>query len=503
MKYHLSFIVLLLLLVIFAVDCQKEISVTDVKLNKSSLTLVVYDSEILLATVIPDKATNKKVIFKSSDTSVATVASNGLVIGLSKGVATITVTTDDGNFSATCNVNVIFVEIPVTGVKLNKTKLHIDVGETEQLITTLSPQYATNKVVTFTSSDSNVVTVTPDGLVTAMSNGVSMVSVCTDDGNFRDSCLITVGVIPVTDVFLNKTMIKLKIDESDILFATVLPEYATNKDIKWSSENEQIAIVFDGLVSPKGYGTTTITVTTLDGNKKATCDLEVYSTIEELDMVFVSGGEFTMGCTNEQVGDCFSDEYPAHHVTLSSFQISKYLITQKQWKEVMGNFNPSYFQGDDLPIETISFFQIDDFIKKLNSITGKKYRLPTEAEWEYAARGGVITNQYKYSGSDDINVVAWFLINSYNRTHPIDLKEPNELGIFDMSGNVWEVCSDWFGNYVEEPQIDPTGPLNGEYRTSRGGSYDSNAAECRVSARRAFVKKSEKNTGFRLVLPIQ
>ena len=503
MKNHFFLIVLLLLLVIFAVDCKKEISVTDVKLNKSSLTLVVYESEKLISTVLPEKATNKKVIYTSSDNSVATVASNGLVVGLSEGTTTITVTTDDGNFSATCIVDVNVTEIPVTGVKLNKSMLNLEVGDTEKLVATISPQYATNKVVSFTSSAPNVVMVAPDGLVTALFNGVSTVTVCTDDGNFLDNCLIVVGEMSVTDVILNKTMLELKIDESDMLIATVLPEYATNKAVSWSSDNEDVAMVHNGLVIPKGYGTAKITVTTLDGNKTATCDLKVYSTIEELDMVFVSGGVFTMGCTNEQDNECNTNEYPAHQVTLSSFQISKYLITQKQWKEVMGSYNPSYYQGDNLPVEFVSFHQIQDFIVNLNVITGKNYRLPTEAEWEYAARGGAQSLQYKYSGSNDINEVAWYIANSYSRTHPVDSKAPNELDIYNMSGNVWELCSDWFGNYTDGHQIDPTGPLVGEYKTRRGGSYDSSADKCRVFARSAFVTISEKNTGFRLVLPAQ
>ena len=194
-------------------------------------------------------------------------------------------------------------------------------------------------------------------------------------------------------------------------------------------------------------------------------------------IVFVQGGSFMMGSNN-------LDEKPIHKVTLSNFYIGKYQVTQAQWKAIMGN-NPSYFKGNELPVEQVSWENVQEFIKKLNAKTGLKYRLPTEAEWEYAARGGKLSKGYKYSGSDNLDEVAWHDDNSGNKTHPVSQKKPNELGLFDMSGNVWEWCQDWYGSeyYKNSPEINPTGPATGSYRVNRGGSWIFDADRCRVSRR--------------------
>ncbi|OPZ97874.1 MAG: Serine/threonine-protein kinase pkn1 [Bacteroidetes bacterium ADurb.Bin408] len=201
-----------------------------------------------------------------------------------------------------------------------------------------------------------------------------------------------------------------------------------------------------------------------------------------IEMVLVQGGTFTMGCTSEQGSDCDNDEKPSHRVTVSSFYMSKYEITQKQWMEIMGS-NPSYFKGDNLPVENVSWNDVQEFIAKLNEKTGRQYRLPTEAEWEYAARGGNKSKGYKYSGSNTLSNVAWYGDNSGNTTHPVGSKMPNELGLYDMSGNVWEWCGDWDGAYGSSAQTNPTGPPSGSDRVDRGGSWHSYARYCRVSNR--------------------
>ena len=199
-------------------------------------------------------------------------------------------------------------------------------------------------------------------------------------------------------------------------------------------------------------------------------------------MVFVEGGTFTMGATSEQGSEAYGDEKPTHSVTLSSYYIGETEVTQALWQAVMGN-NPSYFKGDNLPVERVSYNDVKEFITKLNQKTGKTFRLPTEAEWEYAARGGKESKGYKYSGSDNIDDVAWYYENSNNKTHPVKTKRPNELGIYDMSGNVWEWCSDWYGKYTSEAQTNPQGPSGGSNRVSRGGSWIINARYCRASNR--------------------
>jgi formylglycine-generating enzyme required for sulfatase activity len=223
----------------------------------------------------------------------------------------------------------------------------------------------------------------------------------------------------------------------------------------------------------------------------------------EPEMVYVEGGTFTMGCTSEQGGDCEDDEKPAHSVTVRSFQIGKYEVTQAQWKAIMGD-NPSGFKGDKLPVETVSWDDVQEFISRLNKATGKKYRLPTEAEWEYAARGGNSSKGYKYSGSNNLGEVAWFDDNSGDRTHPAGTKKANELGIYDMSGNVWEWCQDWFGNYSASSQQNPTGASTGSKRVFRGGSLKCNAVNCRVAIRGFDGSRPgyrRDSLGFRVVLP--
>ena len=229
----------------------------------------------------------------------------------------------------------------------------------------------------------------------------------------------------------------------------------------------------------------------------------------DIEMVFVQGGTFTMGCTSEQ-SDCYDREKPTHQVTLSDYYIGKYEVTQKQWKEIMGSYPSELYNTgcDECPVEKVSWNDVQEFIKKLNERTGKKYRLPTEAEWEYAARGGVSSARYKYSGSNNINDVAWYDGNyknskhgSQGTTHPIGTKKANELGIYDMSGNVWEWCSDWYGAYSSSSQTNPTGAVNGSDRVLRGGSWGNGAQGCGVSFRRNGAPSYRGSSiGFRLAL---
>ncbi len=217
----------------------------------------------------------------------------------------------------------------------------------------------------------------------------------------------------------------------------------------------------------------------------------------EPEMVFVQGGTFQMGSDDENASD---DEKPAHTVTVDSFYIGKYPVTQKQWRDVMGN-NPSYFEDcDDCPIEHVSWNDVQDFLKKLNGMTGKNYRLPTEAEWEFAARGGTKSNNYLYSGSNDLDEVAWYCNNSDRKTHPVGQKKPNELGIYDMSGNVYEWCNDWYDYlyYKTSPVLNPKGPEKGDARVVRGGCWYFNYY--RVSLRYYYYPSYRyDNCGFRVL----
>jgi formylglycine-generating enzyme required for sulfatase activity len=217
----------------------------------------------------------------------------------------------------------------------------------------------------------------------------------------------------------------------------------------------------------------------------------------------VKGGTFTMGCTGEQGSDCYDSEKPGHQVSLVDFYIGETEVTQAQWRAVMGNNPSSFTDCDECPVENVSWNDVQDFISKLNSRSGgARYRLPTEAEWEYAARGGTLSKGYKYAGSNNPDEVAWPDNNSGRKTHQVRMKKSNELGLYDMSGNVYEWCSDWYGSYSSGSQTNPTGPNTGDYRVIRGGSWNSLARECRVSNRINFEPVYRLNyLGFRLASP--
>ena len=201
-----------------------------------------------------------------------------------------------------------------------------------------------------------------------------------------------------------------------------------------------------------------------------------------IDMVRVEAGTFTMGATAE-MKDPDDKEKPTHRVTLTNdYYIGKYEVTQALWQAVMGK-KPSYFKGSNLPVEQVSWDDCQDFLSKLNRITGKTFRLPTEAEWEYAARGGNKSRGYQYSGSNNLSDVAWYDDNSGIKTHAVGTKQPNELGIYDMSGNVLEWCQDWYDKYSSSSQANPTGANSGFGRVNRGGSWSDNARDCRSSFR--------------------
>ncbi|MDR1724753.1 MAG: SUMF1/EgtB/PvdO family nonheme iron enzyme [Tannerella sp.] len=278
----------------------------------------------------------------------------------------------------------------------------------------------------------------------------------------------------------------------------------------------------------KEIRTAVITVTSASLSGTITVTQEANSENAGEGMILVEGGTFTMGATSEQGSDTYDDEKPTHKVTLSSFYIGKYEVTQREWSAVMG-VNPSRYQGDggDYPVEQVSWNDIvgtsgsvgytingisyltDGFCYKLSQMRGGgvQYRLPTEAEWEYAARGGKQSKNYKYSGSNTVDDVAWYWDNCQenfnNGSTPysaIGKKQANELGIFDMSGNVWEWCSDWYGSYSGDSQTNPIGPSSGLYRVIRGGGWSDYSMLMRLSYRGDGKTPTSRNDfiGFRL-----
>ena len=261
-------------------------------------------------------------------------------------------------------------------------------------------------------------------------------------------------------------------------------------------------------IKKDGYGTDSKTVSILEGQTASLSG--VLTNVDNIsipvkygisiDMVRVEAGTFTMGAT-PKIKEPLYDEQPTHRVTLTNdYYIGKYEVTQALWQAVMGD-DPSYFKGDNLPVEAVTWDDCQEFIGKLNRITGKTFRLPTEAEWEYAARGGNKSRGYQYSGSNNPSNVAWYDDNSGDKTHAVGTKQPNELGIYDMSGNVWEWCQDWYETYSSSSQVNPTGANSGSCRVVRGVSWYNNARNCRLSLRGSNTPDfRSSNLGLRLVL---
>ncbi|MCI6473931.1 MAG: formylglycine-generating enzyme family protein [Bacteroidales bacterium] len=287
-----------------------------------------------------------------------------------------------------------------------------------------------------------------------------------------------------------------------------------------SSAQNQVANV---TTSPQG--TPSNTSTTAVSSSLSGSVLPVTVNGVTFNMIRVDGGTFTMGATKEQKNKTYKDEKPKHNVTLSTYYIGETEVTQALWIAVMGEnltnttngivdqalwqavmgINPSHFTGDNLPVHRVSWNDCKKFIQKLNSLTGKSFRFPTEAEWEFAARGGNKSCHTQYSGSSNIDEVAWYWQNSGRNSgrtpHPVKTKKPNELGIYDMSGNVYEWCQDWYGSYSSNAQINPTGPSSGTNRVCRGGSWDNSAGGCRSAFRYDSSPEHRYNTvGLRLVL---
>lgn len=217
-------------------------------------------------------------------------------------------------------------------------------------------------------------------------------------------------------------------------------------------------------------------------------------------MLPVAGGVFTMGATAEQEALAADDERPAHIVGVSSFLIGETEVTQELYKAVMGK-NPTHYKGEQMPVANVTWDDCQAFISKLNELTGEHFRLPTEAEWEYAARGGNLSRGCKFAGSNYVDDVAWNEASGKSKPQPVKQLKPNEVGAYDMSGNVNEWCADWYGSYGDAPIANPIGTAYGPGRVLRGGNFRDPGAKCRVSKRDSQPGDKEfRNVGFRLAM---
>ncbi len=434
----------------------------------------------LTATVTP--TTIVPLRWSVSQPTVATIGDDGLLTAIAAGQ--VDVTASCMGLSQTCHIT---VQDQLVTAMLTYHELSLERGATESFQYFTTPS---NKPITLRSTDTAVATVTENNgfaVVTAVAPGEALIIATPEGDNVRpDTCRVTVvrprgdatadGLTDIDDLnaIINVMVGKAEPEEAD------RPFYDLNSDgrIDVDDMNKIINIML-GLVETRTYTVGGVT----------------------FKMVAVEGGTFMMGATAEQGNEALSSEKPAHQVTLNGFAIGETEVTQALWQAVMGS-NPSYFTGNlQRPVEKVSWNDCQTFIAKLNQLTGEHFRLPTEAEWEYAARGGSKSKGYKYAGSNAIDDVAWYTNNSSSKTHPVATKSPNELGLYDMSGNVWEWCQDWYGSYSSGAQTNPIGPASGSSRVSRGGGWLSSARYCRVSFRVNCTPSGTGNfLGFRLAL---
>ena len=467
-----------------------EIAPTQITLNQEFAKLEVGSQLTLTATVSPDDATDKYVTWSTTNSAVATVDSLGNVLAVGTGECFIIANCRDNQ--AMCHIIVVdhFIFITLDEHEVSLLPNHMIV-----LTPSVMPE---NTSLTVTSTNPNVAAARlANGKiqVVGIAEGRTIIKVNSTDGYAEaDSCVVKVhtlrgdvnidGYVNISDV---TSLINHLLGGQDMINEV---NADTNNDgkINISDVTRLINYLLGG--------------DELDPKEEDDVNSETFTVNGVMfKMMKVEGGSFMMGCSTEQDSNALPEEMPVHLVTLSTYYIGQTEVTQELWQAVMGD-NPSHFKADSQqPVENVTWNRCQEFITRLNELTGKSFRLPTEAEWEFAARGGNLSSGYTYAGSNDINEVGWFSGNSENTTHVVGLKKANELGLFDMTGNVCEWCYDRFGYYTEEHQTDPTGPETGSSKMHRGGCWQYFDYNCRVTRRNYFAPGAIRNyMGLRLAL---
>ncbi len=392
-------------------------------------------------------------------------------------------------------------------IELNEESVELEVGQSLKLVVTITPMSDSDQDVIWSSTDETVAVV-ENGVVTAVSPGE-----CEVIAQYLDvmaMCHIKVREVPIESLSLVKDYVVLEVGDHSELTVVLNPVVSGGVTLSWESTDETVATVANGEVTAVAPGVCDVIVRCQ--GKEATCEIAVLKTVSVNDVSFsmmpVRGGTFMMGAPLNQTGSNVNEK-PQHPVSLSDYMIGVTEVTQELWHAVMGH-TPGHFKGHPKrPVENVSWTDCEAFIKALNELTGLNFSLPTEAQWEYAAKGGDQSKGYLCAGSDSIKPVAWYYTNSsavgedhpdYG-THDVATKKPNELQIYDMSGNVNEWCSDWYSAYTEDAQTNPTGPAIGNYKVFRGGSWNDKAKSCRVCFRypQAVTFKNDQQ-GLRLAL---
>ena len=468
-------------------DAIEPLSVT---MNITEADVEIGQQLSLSASVAPSDATPKIVYWSSTDPSVATVSNGGTVTAVAAGECDIFARCIDR--VAVCHVTVVPPRVTIT---LDKHEARLLPNHTLTLTATCSP---IDVDLAVTSSNPGVAIprlVNGTIMVVGVAEGTAIITVNAADGwDNPDSCEVTVYTEPGdvnSDGYVNISDVTSLIDY--LLSGNPSGVNLTGADC--NNDNNinisDVTTLIDYLLSGEWPGERPITYT-VNG--------------VSFNMIPVKGGTFMMGATTEQGEEFDENELPIHMVSISDYSIGETEVTQALWQAVMGS-NPSYitnvngYTNDPMrPVEKVSWYDCQLFIANLNALTGKNFRLPTEAEWEFAARGGNKTMGYKYAGSNTLEDVAWH--NTGDGTHTVATKLANELNLYDMSGNVWEWCQDYYGIYCSEVQTNPIGPILGSTRVLRGGAWDFFYNTCRVSVRRDFYVPSSTNSnvGLRLAL---
>ena len=464
-------------------DAIEPLSVT---MSNAEAELEIGQQLSLSATVAPGNATPNTVYWSTTDASVANVSGDGTVTAMTTGECDILAACVDK--VVVCHVTVVNPRVTIT---LDTHEARLLPNHTLTLTATCSP---IDVDLAVTSSNPGVAIprfVNGTIMVVGVAEGTATITVNAADGwGNPDECVVTVytelgdtncdGYINIADV---TELIDYLLNGDESQINLVNADTDKNGSVNIADVTELIDYLLTGMWSWERPITYTVNGVSFK-------------------MVPVEGGTFMMGASDDDV-DAYDNEKPSHKVTLSSYSIGQTEVTQKLWVAIMGN-NPSCYNGlPQRPVERVSWDDCQVFITKLNQLTGKTFRLPTEAEWEFAARGGNKSHGYIYAGSNTIDDVAWNENNSNNITHAVATKTPNELGLYDMSGNVWEWCQDRYGGYSSDAQTNPVGPITGYYRVDRGGSCGrlDNVTGCRVSFRDHVSPDGKGNLlGLRLAL---